>query len=315
MSDSGRRGRPPRPIDPASPAARFADDLRGLVGGAGLTYQRLAEETGYSKSTLSRALSGQQLPSWDIVERFLIAVGAGDRRTIATWKQRWTEISDPMAPVRADVRLDPTAPIFYLGYAHSNPGGPGSARSNSILQRLHHDLTGHLQELVGLMPGQEAGFVDLGIQGGEQWQAEAAVAIGTCQVYVPLISPAYLASRWCRFEWDGFAARAVRSRSGEPPMHTPIVPVVWTPLDLATVPPPIRDVQMFTPASAAPGVLESYLREGLYGILQLHQEREYEVIVWRLAQQIVNLTMRYYLEPQIPEATGLRSSFLDDDGR
>lgn len=315
MSDAGRRGRPLRPIDPASPAAEFADGLRELADRAGMTYQRLAAATGLSKSTWSRALSGNQVPSWGVVQQFLTAVGTGDPRDVEAWRQRWSSVAHPSTPVRVDVRFDPVAPVFYLGYAHpdrpvSEPVGPAR-----LVERLHGDLTDSVGELLGLRAGRSAGFVDLGLRSGERWQEEMLQAIGNCQVYVPLLSARYLASSWCRFEWEAVSSRTIRSRSGEPTdVPQTVVPLLWTPLDRATLPPAIRRVQLFAPSPAPPDVLESYLSEGLYGLMVTHREAEYRVVVWRLAQRIVNTVMRYELEPGNPAVTdGLGPSFVDAD--
>jgi transcriptional regulator with XRE-family HTH domain len=311
MSESGRRGRPPRPVDPASAAALFADDMRKLLAATGKTYQQLAHEAGYSKSTLSRALSGQQVPTWEVVERFLAAVGVVGQAEVGEWKKRWSNIDEPAAQVPADVRFEPGAPIFYLGYAHARrPDAAGPGPSSALVQQLRDDVAEHVGELLALPYGQTVGFLDLRPRAGESWNEQIRHAIGTCHVYVPLISPRYLASPWSRYEWDAFAARAVKSTTVA---QSAIIPVSWTAVDRTTLPPAIRRIQSFTPNPAPPGVVDAYLSDGLYGIMQMRLDREYEVIVWRLAQRIVDIAAHYDVEQSIPDDTAdLGPSFLPD---
>jgi transcriptional regulator with XRE-family HTH domain len=82
-------GRREKKIDPESPYAEFATDLRELRAAAGLTLDGLAQETGLSKSTLSAAANGRQLPSWDVVSVFVTACGAKP----ADWAMRWRRLS------------------------------------------------------------------------------------------------------------------------------------------------------------------------------------------------------------------------------
>ncbi|WP_456300753.1 helix-turn-helix domain-containing protein [Streptomyces herbicida] len=58
-------GRRERQLDPAAgPVQSFAFELRKLRQEAGaLTYRAMAQRTGYSMATLSRAASGERLPS------------------------------------------------------------------------------------------------------------------------------------------------------------------------------------------------------------------------------------------------------------
>jgi transcriptional regulator with XRE-family HTH domain len=292
-------------VDPASAAAQFADDLRKLLAATGKTYHQLAHEAGYSKSTFSRALSGQQVPTWEVVERFLAAVGVVEQAEVGEWKRRWSNIDEPAAQVPADIRFDPGAPIFYLGYGHArHPQAAGLGPSSNMVQRLRNDLAEHVGELLGLPYGQTVGFLDLDARLGDPWNEQIRHAIGTCHVYVPLISPRYLASPWCRFEWDAFASRIVRSTTAVPTVaQSAIIPVSWTAVDRTTLPPAIQRIQSFTPNPAPPGVVDAYLSDGLYGIMQLRMEREYEVVVWRLAQRIVDIAAHYRVEQSIPDDT------------
>ncbi|GAA4632505.1 hypothetical protein GCM10023196_066230 [Actinoallomurus vinaceus] len=80
-------GRPERPLDPMQgPLASFAHDLRALRHKAGTpSYRRLAAEAHFSATALSRAASGDVLPSLGVTLAFVAACG-GDTRE---WETRW----------------------------------------------------------------------------------------------------------------------------------------------------------------------------------------------------------------------------------
>jgi transcriptional regulator with XRE-family HTH domain len=68
------------------PIRQFARDLRELRAAAGNPpYRDIARNTGYSPSTLSRAASGDRLPSLDVTRAYVLACG-GDP---ACWEERW----------------------------------------------------------------------------------------------------------------------------------------------------------------------------------------------------------------------------------
>ncbi|MEU1938187.1 helix-turn-helix domain-containing protein [Streptomyces coeruleorubidus] len=80
-------GRRERELDPAAgPVQAFAFELRKLrrEGGA-LTYRVLAQRTSYSSATLSRAASGERLPSLAVVLAYVQACGAD----VSEWEERW----------------------------------------------------------------------------------------------------------------------------------------------------------------------------------------------------------------------------------
>ncbi|MCF6475425.1 helix-turn-helix domain-containing protein, partial [Nonomuraea sp. MG754425] len=66
-------GRRQKPLGGSTEAERFALRLRELRAGRGLTIRRLADRAGYAPSTLSKAESGEQVPSWEVTEAFVQA--------------------------------------------------------------------------------------------------------------------------------------------------------------------------------------------------------------------------------------------------
>jgi WD40 repeat protein/transcriptional regulator with XRE-family HTH domain len=73
-----RRGRPERPLDPdAGPVQRFAHELRCLRARAGSpSYRTMSQQAGLSVAALSRAASGERLPSVAVVRAYAQACGA-----------------------------------------------------------------------------------------------------------------------------------------------------------------------------------------------------------------------------------------------
>ncbi|MFI1172497.1 nSTAND1 domain-containing NTPase [Streptomyces melanogenes] len=84
-------GRSEKPLDPADgPVQRFAQALRLLRQEAGgPTYRDMAREVEYSSAALSRAASGDTLPSLAVALAYVTACGADP----AGWEERWREAS------------------------------------------------------------------------------------------------------------------------------------------------------------------------------------------------------------------------------
>jgi hypothetical protein len=138
-------------------------------------------------------------------------------------------------------------------------------------------------------------------------------AAGTCQVFIPLISPRLLYSEWCAMEWDAFSRRTVVRREDRRSDHeTAIVPITWSPTGPVELPPVVRDVQRFYPAGMRDlDIAALYQREGVYGLLELGAETAYRAVVWRLAQRVVATHRSHWVEPLIPAGVdGLRKVFM-----
>ncbi|MFI0821202.1 hypothetical protein ACH4TX_45625 [Streptomyces sp. NPDC021098] len=93
-------GRPEAPLDPgAGPVQRFALELRKLRQEAdGVTYRVLAQRTPYTVSTLSRAASGEQLPSLQVTLAYVEGCG-GDPED---WERRWRQVAEEAAAEAAE---------------------------------------------------------------------------------------------------------------------------------------------------------------------------------------------------------------------
>ncbi|MFD8390905.1 helix-turn-helix domain-containing protein [Streptomyces sp. NPDC059680] len=117
-------GRREGPLDPAAgPVQRFAFDLRKLRQEAGgMTYRAMAQRTGYSVATLSRAAAGGQLPSLEVVLAYVRACGADPEE----WEPRWRAVArevavepedtdDTDAPYRGLTRFEPSDRHLFFG--------------------------------------------------------------------------------------------------------------------------------------------------------------------------------------------------------
>jgi transcriptional regulator with XRE-family HTH domain len=111
-------GRRETPISAGhDPVAELASQLRRLRADAGApTYRSLAVRTHYSATTLSRAASGANLPSLDVVLAYARACG-GDT---AQWKQRWEQTS-------AALEADRHSAVVVPARRRRAQGRPGAA--------------------------------------------------------------------------------------------------------------------------------------------------------------------------------------------
>ncbi|MFJ8332893.1 helix-turn-helix domain-containing protein [Streptomyces sp. NPDC094437] len=94
---------------------RLAHDLRELRQAAGLTYRTMADAAGFTPATLSKAASGERLPSLAVLQAYVRACGADP----AEWAPRWREAEAEVAGKPRD-DADETPP--YRGLARFEPG-------------------------------------------------------------------------------------------------------------------------------------------------------------------------------------------------
>ncbi|MGH3695995.1 MAG: TIR-like protein FxsC [Pseudonocardiaceae bacterium] len=215
---------------------------------------------------------------------------------------------------------NPQGPIFFLSYARArrpirSQAGPHDV--NRSVVRLFEDLSRHVDQLVGPPTGVDPGFMDRAMEGGTRWPPEVLAAAGTCHVFIPLISSAYVESEWCAMEWDAFTRRSVVRRSTDSSGNkTAILPVTWSPMREGQVPPAVGELQFFLPQQLKdPDIAQRYLVDGVYGLLALNDEADYQAVAWRLARGIVDAYHTYRVEPKIPtDPRQLRKSFRGDDG-
>lgn len=208
-------------------------------------------------------------------------------------------------------------PVFFLSHARvpsSRDAFANPRTSDWPVNRLFEDLSTHVAQLVSLPVGVDPGFLDVDMDGGTRWAPELLTAVGTCQVFVPLLSANYLRSEWCAKEWDAFSRRTVRPRLPTPSRNkTSILPVTWVPMTGA-MPTQVSELQLFRPQRLQnPGIARRYAAEGVYGLMHM-QDEAYPTVAWRLAQEIVVLYHSNHVEPNIVrDSERLRSSFREGD--
>ncbi len=209
---------------------------------------------------------------------------------------------------------DGLTPLFAVSYAH--PAAPSGFRPskpvNSEILQFFADLSVDMSELAGRDPGNDPGFIDRKLAGGQVWTKELLTAFGTCKVFVALVSPNYVGSAWCGKEWFAFERRTQERLAKPQTRHeTAILPVRWVPMDTAKMPSAIRKIQFFSPPDVE--IADAYHDEGLLGLIRTSQDQAYRTTVWRLAQQVMAITRTWKVHSWIPDQHELRNAF-DDSG-
>jgi transcriptional regulator with XRE-family HTH domain len=122
-------GRPEKPIAPDHPSdlQALAASLRKLRVASGLSLQALAARTSASQSALSRASSGQVVPSWQSVSAFADAAQL-DAAGRAELQRRWERAR---ASTRRDAAAGVESSAHMLGNHHRD------ANRSAVLRRLY----------------------------------------------------------------------------------------------------------------------------------------------------------------------------------
>jgi TIR domain len=212
--------------------------------------------------------------------------------------------------------LTPLTPLFFLSYAHAGEGGRAPAAPRAWTRRvskLFDDLSESVAALVSRPLGSYPGYMDRSIPDGGRWTKELLEAIGTCQVFVALLSPSYFNSHWCSMEWHAFSQRKVTRRSGGGGDHqTAIIPVIFAPFPHEPVPPAVGEIQWFSPNGLPNSdIAAQYEKDGVYGLLQMQLDSGYSGVVWRLAQRIAELHYSHLVEPCTFRQNELRDIFRE----
>ncbi|MGI5236859.1 TIR-like protein FxsC [Dactylosporangium sp. CA-139066] len=219
------------------------------------------------------------------------------------------EVRDREAPPSVE-DLDPAAPVFFVSYARPRSPQPAAPTVSNRVVNFFHELSLHLNNLVYREAGADPGYLDVSQDDTGDYPSRSLEALGSCQVFVPLLSPAYPRSRWCALEWNAFTSRAVRSRENESPTRsTSILPVLWTSTlsNFSQMPDAIRNIQFFYPSRVGrSGNSQQYTEDGLYGMLASNAPGTDEVI-FRLAQRIVEIYQSNHVGPLTTDPADLPS--------
>jgi transcriptional regulator with XRE-family HTH domain len=79
------------------PRADFAERLRQLRSGQGLTLRALASRSGYTQASLSAVEQGRLAPSWEVIEAFVRTCGSDPGH----WRRLWEAAGDAPSPESA----------------------------------------------------------------------------------------------------------------------------------------------------------------------------------------------------------------------
>jgi predicted HTH transcriptional regulator len=214
---------------------------------------------------------------------------------------------------RAEV--NPSDPVFFLSYARAVATSRSSNRlQDSFVTRFFDDLSENVAELVVRPAGAAPGFMDRSTSPGSRWTEKLLRAIGTCHVFVPLLSYPYVSSSWCAREWDAFSQRRVTRRAGAGSAdETGIIPVLWTPVVPDRLPQAVGEVQRFAPRGLPDvNIPARYAAEGVYGLMRMGQEMHYQAVVWRLAQSIAEFHFGHEVDANVLSQSDLRDIFRGD---
>jgi hypothetical protein len=212
---------------------------------------------------------------------------------------------------------DPRIPLFFVSYSQVRPNPQAAtdpADYKELALDLFNDLSVHVSELAGRPTGADSGFIDRSLGGGERWTPALLKAAGSCQVFIPLVSPLFTFSEWCGMEWDAFSRRrAVAREAPRTDQATAILPVIWVPTAVKNLPRVVSEIQMFSPGGLERSDITRYAREGLYGLRAMGGHSTYNAVVWRLAQRVMEIHQTHWVEPWIPKGTDeLRNVFKED---
>lgn len=176
-------------MDPsAGPVQRFAFELRKLRAEAGgITYRGMAQQAGYSVTTLSQAAAGEQLPTLPVVLAYVRACG-GDRET---WEARWRAAVEDSATRPAADEDGVDAP--YRGLARFETGDSGRFFGRERLTADLLDLLGRRRfaAVFGPSGSGKSSLLRAGLVPALQHPQEPGLRLAAIRILTPGSRPAH----------------------------------------------------------------------------------------------------------------------------
>jgi hypothetical protein len=212
--------------------------------------------------------------------------------------------------------MDDVHPLFFLSYARARSKNqrPRRGDPDTYVITFFDDLSESVASLVSRRPGVDPGFMDRAIRPGRPWSDELLRAIGTCDVFVALLSGPYTSSRSCGMEWFAFSQRKGTSEA-EPGRPPAIIPVIWAPFPEERTPATIRRFQRFSPAGLPNVDIQAeYEQHGVFGLMWMMRTASYRGVVWQLAQEIAQRHHdNHALEQRTLGENELRDAFRENE--
>ncbi|MEU8195700.1 TIR-like protein FxsC [Microbispora amethystogenes] len=201
-------------------------------------------------------------------------------------------------------------PYFFLSYART-PRTQDDENPNLLVEKLYKDLRREILEHT-FLPASAAGFMDMDMPPGVEWENRLATELATCRVFLPLYSRRYFQSEQCGKEWAAFDLRRRLHLDGRRHIPEVIVPAFWVPVPDFELPDMARSIQ-FT----HPDLGTHYLERGLYGLMKISRYRDhYRSAVHALARRVIEVAEGVRLPPMAPCDYGsIKSAFTRDEER
>ncbi len=205
--------------------------------------------------------------------------------------------TSPPPPVSGTPRLPEK--YFFLSYARLPPVPP--VRNADLadppdewVREFFADLSAAVGRQAAARPLQGPGFLGTADSTGRHWRSGIVEALGSVEVFIPLLSPDYYRRSWPRKEWSSFLQRLQDARVPDPMRR--FAPVLWVPLPAGAAAPELAAALSLADDAS----LEPYARYGLAALLRQTAYRGcYEQVVGELATRVVAIAEKAPLGPSV----------------
>jgi hypothetical protein len=188
---------------------------------------------------------------------------------------------------------------FFLSYPRlpplpAVPGVDLADPPDDWARAFFDDLTAAVRARADPASGLCPGFLDSGLRADSAAKLALRDALGSAEVFVPLLSPEYLRRSWPGREWASFEQRMLEAGGADASIR--IAPVLWVPLPAGEHPPGLAEaLSLVHGAAAAP-----YAENGLRALQRLDPyHARYEQVVAALADRVVALAERTPVGPSL----------------
>ncbi|MFD3926889.1 TIR domain-containing protein [Streptomyces sp. NPDC058614] len=186
---------------PTQPLDALAAALRELHARAGKPSMRaLAQDVSISHTTVADALNGKRVPSWGTVESLVRQLGGNEKEFTRLWRAATGDTSDMKREIETipAMSADPVGFWCYSRRDDELDGGRIRRLSESIADEFEI-ITGERLEI----------FLDeSSLSWGDAWRTRIESALASATFLIPVVTPRFLKSQWCRKEVITFSGHA-----------------------------------------------------------------------------------------------------------